>query len=182
MSKRELMWLSPLTAVLAGAAFAHPPALSAPEVPAPIMTPAGESVVLLAHAVGAQIYQCAASAGGKPQWTLKSPDAELHDSRGAVIGHHSAGPSWKLNDGSGVTGKVEARIDAPAPDSVPWLLLEVVTHEGKGSLEQVTHVQRINTRGGQPPQDAPCEMANLNSERRVPYSADYYFYAPATAK
>jgi hypothetical protein len=80
-----------------------PPQEVAPDVPDSIQAPAGEGVVLFAHATGSQIYTCQAGADGKFAWTLKAPEAELHDRNDKVIGEHSAGPSWKLKDGSEFT-------------------------------------------------------------------------------
>ncbi len=134
----------------------------------------------MAHASGSQIYVCKAGTDGKPAWTLKGPEAELHDAQGAVIGHHSAGPAWKYKDGSEITGKAVERVNAPDSASIQWLLLSVVDHSGKkGVLTHVTSVQRINTQGGMPPPDADCNTSKLNAEVKSPYSADYYFYAPA---
>jgi len=149
-----------------------------PDVPDAIAVPAGLEVVLLAHASGAQIYSCQAGADGKFTWTLKGPDADLKDRKDKVIGHHSAGPTWKLNDSSEVTGKAAAHVDALDPQSVPWLLVNVVSHAGKGSLENVTTIQRVRTHGGQPP-DSGCDESHKNDETRSTYTADYYFYAPA---
>src|SRR5580704_5911025 len=78
---------------------------SPPNVPEAIQAPAGTEVVLIAHASGSQIYTCQAGADGKFSWTLKAPEAELRDRSDQVIGEHSAGPAWKLKDGSAVTGK-----------------------------------------------------------------------------
>ncbi len=150
----------------------------APDVPDAIQAPAGEEVVLLAHATGSQIYTCQAAADGKFSWTLKAPDAELHDRKDKVIGQHSAGPSWKLKDGSEVTGKAVAHVDSLDAESVPWLLVKVVSHSGNGLLSKVTTIQRIRTHGGQPPAEG-CDAAHVNAETRSSYSADYYFYAPA---
>ena len=93
-------------------------AVSRPEVPDQIKAPAGENVVLQVHASGSQIYVCQAVAGGAFAWTLKAPQADLYDQQGAVIGRHYVGPAWKHKDGSEVTGKALARIDAPDPDSI----------------------------------------------------------------
>jgi hypothetical protein len=150
----------------------------APDVPDSIQAPAGEEVVLLAHATGSQIYTCAAAADGKFAWTLKAPEAELHDRNDKVIGKHGAGPSWKLKDGSGVTGKAAAKVDAIDPGSIPWLLVKVVSHEGNGLLTNVTSIQRVHTHGGQPPADG-CDAAHRDAETKSSYTADYYFYAPA---
>jgi len=120
----------------------------APDVPDAIQVPAGQQVVLYAHA------------------------------KDKVIGHHSAGPTWKLNDGSEVTGKAAAHVDALDAESVPWLLVDVVSHAGKGQLNDVNTIQRVHTHGGQPPSGG-CDAAHVNNETKSNYTADYYFYAPA---
>ena len=148
-----------------------------PEVPASINPPAGTALVRMVHASGSQIYTCGTGADGKAAWTLKAPDAELRDNNGKVVGHHSAGPSWRYDDGSEITGKAAARADAPDAKDIPWLLLNVVDHKGEGTLSHVTAVQRVNTKGGQPPASG-CDSSHANAEVKVPYTADYYFYGP----
>lgn len=163
-----------------GSALVHaqnPSPPSAGGIPAALQPPAGEKVILRAHATGWQVYTCTAGAGGKPQWMLKGPDADLHTHDGSVIGHHFAGPSWKYMDGSEVTGKVVAHADAPDPQSVPWLLLAATSHSGSGLFARVTSIQRIHTRGGQPPAVTQCDPSKAQGEMRSPYTADYYFYA-----
>jgi len=159
---------------LASAAWAQ----GAPEVPPAIKAPAGEQLVLRAHAVGVQIYTCTAGADGKPQWTLQAPQAQLRDALGALIGQHGAGPSWRHRDGSTVNGKMVARAEAPDGKSIPWLLLSATAHSGAGVLAHVSSIQRIHTEGGAAPASAGCD-AQKEQEVRVPYSADYYFYVPA---
>jgi hypothetical protein len=166
----------PLAALL-GLSVAQ--SVTRPEVPDAIRAPAGEQIVLVAHAAGSQIYTCHKADDGKPQWTLKGPEAQLRDAKGVLIGHHSAGPSWKHVDGSAVTGKAVARTASPDANSIPWLLLAVVSHEGKGVLERVTRIQRVHTRGGQPPPAEKCDPSKPDTETWIPYSADYYFFAPA---
>jgi hypothetical protein len=151
---------------------------SRPDVPAAIQTPPGEEIVLVAHASGSQIYTCQAGADGKFAWTLKAPEAELKDQKGKVIGGHSAGPTWKLNDGSEVTGKAVAHVDSPDAGSIPWLLVNVVSHAGQGLLANVTTIQRIHTHGGKPPAEG-CDESHRDAETKSSYTADYYFYAPA---
>lgn len=147
-------------------------------IPASLRAPEGEKVILRAHATGWQIYTCAAGADGRPQWTLKAPDADLHDRKGAVIGHHSAGPSWRYSDGSEVKGKAVAHQDSPEPKSIPWLLVTATDHSGDGLFARVTSIQRLHTKGGQPPAATECNAAKVNTEARSSYTADYYFYAP----
>jgi len=151
---------------------------SAPDVPDAIQAPAGEEVVFFAHATGSQIYTCQASADGKFSWTLKAPEAELHDRNDKIIGEHSAGPTWKLKDGSEVRGQAAAKVDSLDPESIPWLLVKVISHAGKGALTDVTSIQRLHTHGGQPPAGG-CDASHRDTESKSNYTADYYFYAPA---
>lgn len=159
-----------------------------PPVPDEIKAPADEHVLLMAHASGSQIYICELATDGAYGWELKAPEAELRDSEGAIIGHHYAGPAWKHNDGSEVTGKAAAKVDSPDTKknsnskdagSIPWLLVTATGHSGTGILTQVTSIQRINTSGGQPPAATECNASKRNTEVKSPYTADYYFYAPA---
>lgn len=166
------------TLLLALASIADAQAIQRPDVPAAIKAPAAERVVLKAHASGFQIYTCTHSSDGNLQWTLKGPDAQLRDSKGAVIGRHFAGPTWKHRDGSEVAGKATAHADSPNARSIPWLLVTATTHSGVGILTSVTSVQRVNTKGGQPPPAEQCTDAKLNEEARSRYTADYYFFGP----
>jgi hypothetical protein len=147
------------------------------DVPEKIKAPAGEVVALRALASGSQIYTCQQGTDGKYAWTLKAPEAELRDAQGKTIGHHFAGPSWKLNDGSQVTGKAVARVDSPDANSIPWLLVTVIGHSGDGILSRVTSIQRIQTHGGQAPADG-CNAAKAGAETKSSYTAEYVFYAP----
>jgi hypothetical protein len=170
--------LLPIAILIGIVAQAGGQGVSRPDVPDKIKAPAAEEVVLQAHASGSQIYVCQAGTDGKFAWTLKAPEAELHDQQGAMIGHHYAGPTWKHNDGSEVTGKAVARVDSPDSDSIPWLLLTATGHSGEGVLSRVSSIQRIHTKGGQPPAD-DCNASGQNREVKSSYTADYYFYAPA---
>jgi hypothetical protein len=147
-----------------------------PDVPDTIAVPPGLEVVLYAHATGSQNYTCQSTADGKLAWTLKGPEAELHDRKDKVIGTHFAGPTWKLKDGSEVTGKATAHVDSLDGESVPWLLVNVVSHAGNGLLSKVTTIQRVHTHGGQPPAEG-CDAAHRDAETKSSYTADYYFYA-----
>jgi hypothetical protein len=149
-----------------------------PRIPAEIAAPAGEKIVLKAHATGAQIYTCKPATDGTQQWTLKAPDADLHDKKGAVIGHHFAGPTWQHADGSQVTGKASAHADSPGADSIPWLLVAATGHTGDGVFAKVSSIQRLNTKGGKPPAAAQCDASKSGTDVKSAYSADYYFYAP----
>jgi len=165
--------LAPLLGFGVANAQKEPP----PSVPEALHSHPGEEVVLLAHGSGSQIYTCRAGADGKFVWALKAPEAELMDAKDKVIGSHSGGPSWQLKDGSAVTGKASAQV-SPDPDSIPWLLVNVVGHSGNGLLTNVTTIQRVHTRGGKPPA-AGCDESHHDAETKSRYTADYYFYAPA---
>jgi hypothetical protein len=164
------------TALLAAGGMFLPIAVSAQQVPPQIQAPAGEQLLLQVHAKGDQVYTCKE---GVTQfaWTLKAPDAQLFDKDGKPFGKHFAGPSWEASDGSRVVGKAVANAPSPDADSIPWLLVNIVNHEGTGVLSRATSIQRINTKGGKAPASG-CDATHAGQEVRVPYSADYLFYAP----
>jgi Protein of unknown function (DUF3455) len=130
----------------------------------------GESVVVTAHAAGAQIYECKVDASGKLNWQFREPIATLLVD-GKTMGRHYAGPTWELEDGSRIVGKVLAKVPGANANDIPWLKLEVISHQGEGQLSSVTAVQRINTSGGVP--SGPCEAAGALLS--APYSSDYVF-------
>ena len=149
--------------------------MQTPKVPDLIKAPAGEELLLIARAKGFQIYVCRVDAAGQPAWTLKAPEAFLYDEQGDVLGKHFGGPTWKHNDGSEICGKMAAKVDAPDPGAIPWLLLNVTDHSGSGVFSRVTTIQRIHTAGGLAPA-AGCTSGDLEKEFKSGYSADYYFY------
>jgi hypothetical protein len=148
---------------LAGAAAAEEP------LPDAIAAP-GLTVVLTAHAQGLQIYECKAGSDGKLVWTFSQPQATL-TADDKVIGRHSAGPTWELEDGSAVVGKAVGNAPGKTANDIPWLKLEAASHRGSGTLSEVTAVQRINTVGGK--LDDTCDRPGTT--RGMPYAADYVF-------
>jgi Protein of unknown function (DUF3455) len=157
----------------AGTLFAF--AAEAQQVPQQLQPPAGEKLLLQVSAKGDQVYTCK-NDGGKIAWVLKAPDAQLFDKDGKPFGKHFAGPSWEASDGSRITGKAVANAPAPDADSIPWLLITVVGHEGGGALSPVTSIQRLNTKGGKAP-GTGCDAEHVAQEVRVPYTANYLFFA-----
>jgi hypothetical protein len=150
--------------------------VAAQDVPQQLRPPANEKLLLQVHAKGDQVYTCKGDAG-QFAWTLKAPDAQLFDKDGKLFGKHFAGPSWEATDGSRVTGKAIANVPSPDADSIAWLLVSIVGHEGSGVLSPATTIQRINTKGGKAP--APgCDASHVGQEVHVAYSADYLFYSP----
>ena len=147
-------------------------------IPAALNVPEGQTLVMKLTAIGAQIYTCTHSNDTVPsseewKWVLKEPSALLTDETGKVMGYHSKGPSWRLNDGSQITGELKQKADSPN-GAIPWLLLQVKSHTGSGALSQVNWVQRLNTVEGKAP--ATCDAAYEHATLSVPYSATYYYW------
>ncbi len=157
-----LFWLPIGSWLLIGSASAErlPDALAAP----------GETALLTLHAQGEQIYECKAGSDGKLVWIFHEPAATL-TAAGKIAGHHTAGPTWQLNDGSSVVGKTQASVPGRTAKDVAWLKLNVVSHQGSGALTDVDTVQRINTVGGV--LEGSCERAG--DTQAMPYTADYIF-------
>ena len=160
--------------LLATVIAALPYSLSAQQLPPQLQPPANEQLLLQVHAKGDQVYTCKSDAA-QFTWTLKAPDAQLFDKDGKPAGKHFAGPSWEATDGSRVSGKAVANVPSPDANSIPWLLVKVVAHEGAGVLSSATSIQRLNTKGGNAPASG-CDASHVGQELRVPYSADYLFY------
>ena len=132
-----------------------------------VEAPPGARLLLEAKGAGSQIYSCKDS-----QWVLKAPDARLLDAEGKVIGKHFAGPTWQLNDGSEVKGKLIASQPAPDGKSIAWLLVGAVPGSGSGKFADVTYIRRTETEGGAAPKEG-CTSGELS----VHYAAKYSFYA-----
>ena len=149
---------------------------SAQPVPERIQVPAGNEPYLQAHAIGAQVYACAATADG-PKWQFVEPQAILYDDHARLLGIHFAGPTWQTRDGSQVKA---AKVDGVTvdPTAIPWLLLKK-SSTTPGRLAATTYVQRLNTRGGLEPAASKCSTATVSSERKVLYTADYRFWRAA---
>ena len=149
--------------------------LLAHQTPSTLNPPAGERLFLTLHAKGDQVYICKEGVT-EFAWALKNPDAQLFDQDNKPFGKHFAGPAWEANDGSRVAAKPVNQAPSPDPDSIAWLLLKVVSHEGNGILAQATSIQRIHTKGGKAPSSG-CDSVHAGQESRAPYTADYLFYA-----
>jgi hypothetical protein len=160
---------------LAGLALILP--LSSPRaqqaLPDSIAAP-GNQPIMTVHAVGAQIYECAADASGTNRWRFREPIAALLVN-GQTVGRHFAGPSWQLNDGSLVVGRAAGNAPAASTNDIPWLKLTTVEGQASGQLATVTVIQRINTSGGT--LTGTCDT--IGAIRPVPYSSDYAFLAKA---
>jgi hypothetical protein len=139
------------------------------QMPETIAAP-GEIKILEVHAEGAQIYECKSDQSGTLVWQFREPIASLMLD-GKTAGRHYSGPSWELEDGSAVVGKVVARAAGATPKDIPWLKLEVISTRGNGQLSSATTIQRINTSGGAA--EGACDRQG--SLLSVPYASDYLF-------
>jgi uncharacterized protein DUF3455 len=122
---------------------------------------------------GVQIYQCKPGASGYA-WSFVAPEADLLDPGDQVVGTHYAGPTWQAIDGSSVRAVRRAGVTVDTA-SIPWLLLDVVSHEGQGRFADFTSIQRLDTAGGLAPTSG-CDATSVGTMVRVPYLADYFFY------
>lgn len=139
----------------------------------PLKAPEGEIEVLRLHGDGAQIFRCEAQAAGT-RWGYRLPEAELRGADGKLAVRHGASLSFEHVDGSRLVGEVVDHVPSPNDGSLPWLLLSTRAF-GQGALSAITHVQRIDTIGGMPP--ARCDPGQLNQILRVPFSAEFVFFA-----
>ena len=133
-----------------------------------LRAPEGSILAFRAYAEGVQVYRYTGSG-----WTFNGPIATLYaDADGhGVVGTHFGGPTWEFNSGGFIVGELSKRCNV-APADIPWLLLRVVRNEGPGVFRGVTHIQRVNTSGGQ----FPTGGGYAGEVRSVPYTAEYYFY------
>ena len=146
-------------------------------IPGNLSAPATDSLVRTLWGEGVQIYECRAKDGGFPEWVFVAPDAKLVDANGVLVGHHYAGPTWEAGDGSKVVGVVKAKVDAPKPADIPWLLLATHSTGKPGLFANVTTIQRVATEGGVAPATG-CGTATVGKQASVPYKAQYAQYAP----
>lgn len=178
-SRRRPFWASRRSRtaipVIAAAATFAAAALAAADLPESISAP-GETRIVTIHAEGAQVYECKADAAGQLAWQFREPIATLLVD-GKTIGRHFAGPSWELDDGSAVAGKVVGRAVGASKADIPLLKLAASPQRDRGMLAGATTIQRLNTKGGTA--EGPCE--SVGSLLSVPYAADYAFYRKARA-
>lgn len=145
--------------------------VSADEFPG-LPLPENSAIVLAVVAEGVQIYESKTNPSGGFQWSLKAPDAELKKLSGEIIGHHGAGPSWSLTDGSSIVGNSPPIKNIAAPGNIPWLLVAVKSRNGSGILDKADYVMRIATEGGAAPTEPPKAEGETTN---IKYRAIYLF-------
>lgn len=137
-----------------------------------IKVPSDREAVLQLSSKGVQVFRCEKRNSGYA-WVFRQPDAELIEANGQVVGRHGANFSFEHVDGSRLVATIAAYDDAPKSTDLRWLLLTTRSY-GKGAFEGVTHVQRVNTHGGMPPER--CESSQVNQVLRVEFTSDFVFY------
>jgi len=117
-----------------------------------------------------------------------SPDTNPNKSAPTPLPFGS--PTWRSSrDGSLVWAKaltppVASGSDASCPNTgaIPCLLLQVIGSKtgpsGRKGISQTTFIQRLNTNGGSAPATGCSASTDVGKQALVPYTADYYFYAP----
>jgi hypothetical protein len=191
-----------VTATLAAAEVTPPPA------PALIAVPAGNSAYLVGHAYGSQGYTCLPTSTGGAAWNPTArPEATLfadffghqvqaithfqsinENPKPNVVPSKSGNPTWQSSlDSSRVwmvkVNEINAGSDeksCPNIGSIPCLLLQSVGNKkgptGGDLLANTTFIQRLNTSGGA----VPTSVCTVGQTQLVPYTADYFFFAPTT--
>lgn len=139
-----------------------------------IKAPGDVAPVLQLSARGVQIFRCEKRDAGFA-WMFRQPEAQLSDATGKPVARHGANFSFEHADGSRLVATVAANDDAPNAADLRWLLFTTRSY-GEGTFARITHVQRVNTRGGMPP--ARCEATQSGQLLRVDFSADFVFYRP----
>jgi hypothetical protein len=172
VSVRKLIIFLTLTAVALTAASPQAAAAqqTAPATAPTVFAVADRVAILVAHGVGAQIYECKVGETAEANWVFREPVATLIVD-GGTIGRHYVGPTWELTDGEIVKGKQLGAAPGTTPGDVALLKLDIVEHRGHGILEDAKLVLRLATRGGV--LKGACPTAG--ELRAQPYSADYLF-------
>ena len=153
------------------------PQFSQSMLPASVQVPAGHAVALQTMATGHITYQCRAKVdmAGQYEWVFAGPDAGLKDRSGQRIGKYYGPPAtWEANDGSRITGN-QLAVAPGGAGNIPLQLVKANPASGAGIMQGVSHVQRVNTRGGVAPA-ATCAASNMGAQQVVPYTADYVFW------
>lgn len=156
------------------------PAFSQATLPAAVMVPAGNKVVLESVGVGELTYECRdkANAPGMTEWVFVGPQAALNDRSGKQIGKYYGPPAtWEAMDGSKITG-TQLAVSPAGPGNIPLQLVKANPATGMGAMTGVTYIQRVAIKGGAAPSSA-CAPANKGAKEIVKYQADYIFWKAA---
>ena len=156
------------------------PMFSQVMLPAAVQVPAGHRVAMETVGVGQITYECRekANMAGQFEWVFAGPEATLQDRTGRMVGRYFGPPAtWAHNDGSALTG-TQLAVAPAAAGSIPLQLVKANPATGSGAMVGVTHIQRVDTKGGVAPA-MPCGMADKGKREVVKYQADYIFWKAA---
>ena len=145
-----------------------------------IRVPAGHVVALETTGVGVLNYECRTNVAGTGQigWTLVSPKADLIDRTGKTVGTYSGPPAtWTHIDGSSVIGTQLAIAPVVGSNNIALQLSKGASAMTSGALQNISYIQRVNTKGGQDLTRA-CGQADIGDKLTLPYQADYIFWKP----
>ena len=153
----------------------------AQQIPAALAVPAGNVFLFREFGSGVLSYNCPVTADSAetPTILLRSTPSTTSP----IIGSHSlnatGGLVWQALNGSQIVAQPQTKVPAPNPQKdAPWVLLKVQSNMGTGPFSQVTFLQRVFTMGGVP--QTPC--APNQTQVLVPFTTQYWFYGPSTAK
>ena len=136
-----------------------------------IRVPAGHSVELETTGVGVLNYECRATG-----WTLTGPKADLIDRTGKNVGSYSGPPAtWTHVDGSSVVGTQVTVSPMVGATNIPLQLSKGTSGTNAGVLQNISYIQRIDTKGGQDFSKA-CTQADIGDKLTLPFQADYIFW------
>ncbi|GIF14302.1 DUF3455 domain-containing protein [Actinoplanes teichomyceticus] len=143
-----------------------------PMVPQALQPPAGTVLHAVLKARGVQIYRCRRGA-----WQPLEPAASLTGVTMSpvrkVTAVHFRGPSWISDqDGSTVQGTDPVTRPAREAGDLPPALFRAAGNRGRGLFGAVTHIQRIDARGGA----APATACGGDQPIAVPFRAVYRFF------
>ena len=169
--------------IMAACSTAKPPAkeFNQDKVADTVRVPAGNVVVLETTGVGVLNYECRANvaASGENGWALAAPKADLIDRTGKTVGSYGGPPAtWTHMDGSVVVGTQLALAPTPGGNNLPTQLSKGTPGAAAGAMQNITFIQRLNTKGGQDISKA-CGAADIGDKVTIPYQADYIFWKAA---
>lgn len=161
------------------AACAVAPKIDQAALPEAVRAPSGHELAWLTVGVGEITYECRDKKDMPDQleWAFVAPVATLSTTGGKVVGKYYAGPTWEANDGSKVTGK-QVAVSPGGAGNIPLQLVKANPAVGQGDMQNVSYIQRLNTKGGVAPA-MPCGPDQKGQRQQVAYQADYAIYKPA---
>lgn len=176
MNNLKLLASSLAATTLTACSSMSPMAPMARGVPVAIAVPAGNVAVMTQMGAGDLTYECRAKANmaGQYEWAFVGPNAVLYGPGRTAAGKYYAGPTWESSDGSKVTGK-QLAVSPGGEGAIPLQLVQANPATGSGTMNGVTYIQRVNTKGGVAPKDM-CDAGSVGRKQTVAYEADYVFY------